>query len=62
MTISRMKDEVVGFYLPLPPLPEAFPEPVPEDSEENPPPRYFPFNLYCNTAVLDIALLGHVLS
>jgi len=43
MNISRIKDEMVGFYLPLPPLPEEIPPPVVEvvvvEEEETPPAR-----------------------
>ena len=43
MNINRIKDEMVGFYLPLPPLPEEVPPPLPEEEEEKPPARYFHF-------------------
>ena len=39
MNISYIKDEMVGFYLPLPPLPELIPPPIVEEEEEKPPAR-----------------------
>jgi hypothetical protein len=38
---------MVGFYLPLPPLPEEIPPPIPEEEEEKPPARYFRFHFRC---------------
>ncbi|XP_063685744.1 vinculin-like isoform X7 [Bolinopsis microptera] len=39
MNISYIKEEMVGFYLPLPPLPELIPPPIVEEEEEKPPAR-----------------------
>ncbi|KAL5267420.1 hypothetical protein ACHWQZ_G004455 [Mnemiopsis leidyi] len=39
MNINRIKDEMVCFYLPLPPLPDELPPPIPEEDEEEKPPR-----------------------